>query len=100
MPEISVRQAKIEIRTVPLTKVLLKQFRKMTRLPIGWMTDNGSFKDEILQGNVIGWIHASVLSDDNYERFIIVHNEGDWYLFGTFSGMDRSIMKGVKQLYI
>ena len=100
MPEISVRQARIEIRTVPLTKALLKQFRKMSRLPIGWMTDDGSFKDETLQSSILGWVHASVVGDDNYERFVIIHHEGDWFLFGTHGGMDRAIMKGVRQLYI
>jgi hypothetical protein len=95
MPEISVRSAKIEVRTVSLTRSLLKQFQQMRRFPEGWIKEDGSLAHP---ENVLGWVHGSVIDPDGCPKYLILQHNGDWYIYGTYD--TRAILKGVKQLYI
>lgn len=93
MTEVKVTTATIEIRTVKLTKALLKQFRRLDRVPTYWLDDKGNPKAE----HVVGWLHGSVLGDEFNEYSLWTNGQGDYWLY-PYTG--DKVKQMTKQIYV
>lgn len=93
--DVNIRQANVEIRTVKLTKALLKQFRKLrgTEIPDKWLDENREFKPEFL----IGWFRGTVLGEEFQDFTLLTNNNGDYFIYAHVSNSTR---KNCKQIYI
>ncbi len=100
MADVKVRTLDVEVRTVKLTKSLLKQFQIICHfsearkyLPGG--TEN---QDPAGESPIIGWVHGSVLeADDKWGRWLIIRvGPGD---FRRWQCMEDTASK-YDQIYI
>lgn len=98
MAEITVNEVKVELRTVKLTKGLLKQMKPIDRVsdaPYRFMMDDkGNLKPE----HVVGWVHGSVLGDDYNAWIILTPAPGEYLRYNC--GCMTSLTKNIKQIYI
>jgi hypothetical protein len=92
MMEIKVNSATVELRTVKLTRALLKQMPRLTYREIGPLCEGGSLKPE----HVVGWIHGSVLGDE-WSRYALVAVRPGEYGVAELADHDT---KKYKQIYI
>jgi hypothetical protein len=100
MADVKARTAEVVIRTVKLTRALLKQLREVKQLPEEWTErdDQGQFTG-FRPEFAVGWFDGSVLGDE-YTKFVLLKNgKGDLYLWGRGCHTDP-ITKKLKQLYI
>lgn len=100
MTEVKVTTVVLEIRTVKLTKALLKQFRHIDRLLEKWiiLNEKGEFS-HIDPTYVVGWFHASVLGEE-YGQFALLQNGiGDYFIWGRGCNTNY-FTKYYKQIYV
>ncbi len=94
--EVKVKTAEIVLRTVKLTKALLKQFKKADGYyahKIG-AAANGKFIKE----KCVGWIHGSVMGDEFSGPWVIFPDgEGTYCIYNV--GMDSAV-KDLPQIYV
>ncbi len=75
---VDLRSMKVELRTFQVTRALLKQAKKLTRLSEVFLTGNGEDVNE----KCIGWVRGSAIGEDEYTNYLIfVHNE-QLYMYG------------------
>lgn len=92
MPDI--RVAQLAVRTVPLTKALLKQFRRITsHEDYGMFGENGQEKLD----HVVGWLKGTVLGEQYQDFTLFASGDGDFYLYAHVSPRVR---KNCKQVYV
>jgi len=92
--DVKVTQATLEVRTLKLTKALLKQFRKLSfnGIPENW-TENNEFKKE----NCVGWFSGTVLGEEHSDFLLLTNNKGDYFVYNHVSNYSR---KNFKQIYL
>ncbi len=88
---VELRSIKVELRTFPVTRALLKQAKHLHSLPQVFRVEGGTDVNE----TCIGWVRGSAIGEDEYTNYLVfVHNE-QLYIYG-WPGY-----KGVaKQFYI
>jgi hypothetical protein len=91
--DVTVKTVDLELRTVRLTKSVLKQIPELGFEQIKpLLRADGNLQD----GKVVGWVHGSVLGDD-FKRWLIVRTgEGE---YGRFDAM-QSTVKAFPQIYV
>jgi hypothetical protein len=97
--QVQARGATVEVRSVKLTRALLKQLREIQTLPEAWCERDAEgklvkVKDEF----VIGWIDGSVLAEEHTKLVLCSNGKGDLYLWGR--GLMFRPERYYKQLYI
>lgn len=92
MSEVKVRQAEVTVRTVKLSKALLKQVSQIRSVPKGALQEGTSLLNPEY---VVGWIHGSVLGDE-FGRYVLFQKDGDLYLL-NWPGFKQ---EGIKQIYV
>lgn len=98
--EVKARTAQVTVRTVTLTKALLKQCRTFTdtpKEPFCRTTESGT---EVLPEFAVGWFRGSVLGDEDHD-FVLFARDGDLLLGRFWRSISRwRLPKECKQLYI
>lgn len=100
--DVKVKTMDLELRTVRLTKAILKQLPVVSHDKVRHLinpTDGHPHKDALDGGHpqgFIGWVHGSVLGDEDLKWLIVKFGEGD---YGRFAAMPETL-KGVVQIYI
>lgn len=101
--EIQVRGATIPVRSLPVTRHLLKQcrvFKGTPPLPFCEVADDHMGRTKVLPEYAIGWFRGSVLGDE-FSDFVMFVKDGDAVLGKMGRDLGRwSLPKEVKQLYI
>lgn len=94
MADVKVIEVKLEMRTLKLTKSLLKQMRTLENLR--GLTDEktGNIRPE----NVVGWIHGSVLGDDWSAILLLDLSGGDYAIYKGY-GL-KEAQRRYKQIYL
>lgn len=96
MAEVYARIAMVVVRTVTVTRALLKQCRVFTGIPPKPYYDG----DSVLAEYAVGWFRGTVLGDDDHD-YVLFAKEGDLVLGKFWRSMQRwKLPKEVKQLYI
>ena len=102
MTEVKATTAKLELRTLKLTKGLLKQFRKLRSIPEKFRVKQQDSSDWTFDPKyLVGWFHGSVLNDE-YGCFLLFQDDtGDCYLYSWPGfGNEAKNYGGAKQIYI
>lgn len=103
--EARARGASVEVRTVTLTKALLKQCRQFSDVPPKPYAQvvtgqNGSGHVEVLTEFAVGWFRGSVLGDDDHD-YVLFAKDGDLVLGKFWRNITRWKMPPTcKQLYL
>jgi hypothetical protein len=92
MADVTVKTAEVELRTARLTKSILKQMPVMEYDALKpYLRADGNERPDA----VLGWIHGSVLGDDN-QWLIIKTGEGT---YGRYNAM-RGTCSRYPQIYV
>jgi hypothetical protein len=95
--DIKVNTAELAVRSVKLTRSLLKQIR--TNSGSNQHVDTTDFRDEngkLKKECVVGWIHGSVLGSEHAKYALVSLGKGDWMLVELWIGEERRH----KQIYV
>lgn len=96
--DVKIKTVELELRTVKLTKALLKQITEIhveiRRDGTVWYAP--SYGAQMVEVKVIGWVHGSVIGED-YQTWLIVDlGDGD---YGRAS-VNQDHRKRFKQIYV
>jgi hypothetical protein len=96
MADIKIREVELSLRTVKLTKQLLKQMPILRDYPdkAALYEKGGEFKP----GVAIGWIHGLLLGDEFARYLLINRGDGDYGLIETSTYEIKRL--GFKQIYL
>lgn len=92
--EVEVRTAEVTVRSLRITRSLIKQFRVLRSIPLEWM-DQG----KIIAKYVVGWLDGSVREGD-CSRYLLLQKDGDCYLHGYYMIGSNSYIPPCKQIYV
>lgn len=102
MTEVKARTAEVVVRTVTITRALLKQVRVFNSTPPEQfvVVDEDKRTVVVVPDHAIGWFRGTVLGDEYYD-YVLFAKDGDLYLgkFGRTTARWK-MSKEVKQLYI
>jgi hypothetical protein len=93
MADVEVKVAELQVRTLKLTRNLLKQIPSIDRAPENCMAD-GKLKAD----KVVGWIHGSVLGDE-WTRYVLLNLGDGEYRLMNWPGF-KADQPECKQIYI
>lgn len=103
MTQVNVRGAKLEIRTVNLTKALLKQLRMFRDTPpepfIQIVGEGEAREPKVNLELAVGWISGTVLGEESQD-FILLARDGDLFLWRAYRAYSPKLFRGLKQLYL
>lgn len=93
MAEVKMNVASLELRTVKLTKAILKQIRTARYEEIKHLLKPDGNEDPQY---VVGWIHGSVLGDEWKQFLLFRMPDGEYRLFDA----GNSVCKKYQQIFV